>query len=380
LRDIRAAHRANDAAYKVTSRVMGQANHATQSDGIARKRLMRSTHRACVLGLVAVVLASGAYAAQAAFGIDPGMEETVRTADVVQRVGTKGASADQKSRPIYVWAAIRNNSGVKLRGAIPSEEDRQTMLGMAKAHFPNLSIEQNLKIVEGGPPRDEWLGAVSFALKQLSHLKRGAVRLSNANLKVTGEATSAEDYTEVKRALAGSLPTGISLSGEDVRAPVVDPFVFRADLGRNALSLTGSVPSEDSRKEVHELSRQLFARPGLDDRLEVASGAPKDWDEAVSAALRALSRLESGRVAMSGLAVSIEGVAPDQVTAVDVSYKLRRDLPKIFSTSESIKWKEAKASQDMATEVIPRIKAFARTRGSLTNGELPPLAPLPETR
>jgi hypothetical protein len=263
-----------------------------------------------------------------------------------------------------------------LRGAVPSEEDRSTLLGMIKAHFPDLAVEDRLKIVEGGPPREQWLGAVSFGLQQLAHLKRGSVRLVGVGMRVSGEASSATDYIEVKKALAGPLPTGLTIKSDDVRPPIADPFVFTADLGVNALSLGGSVPSENSRKHLRELSRQLFEKPGLDDRLQVASGAPKDWDEAVTAALRALSRLESGKVALSGLAVSIEGVAPDKGTAVAVSYQLRRDLPELFSTSESIKWKEASAPRDVAVQVIPRIKEYARTNGKWPKGELPPLMPL----
>ena len=70
----------------------------------------------------------------------------------------------------------------------------------------------------------------------------------------------------------------------------------------------------------------------------------------MAAALRALSRLESGKIAMSGLAVTIEGVAPDKGTAVAVSYQLRRDLPQIFSTSENISWKEAAAPRSLAAQ------------------------------
>jgi OOP family OmpA-OmpF porin len=121
--------------------------------------------------------------------------------------------------------------------------------------------------------------------------------------------------------------------------------------------LSGSVPSENARKEVRELSRQLFRRPGLDDRLELASGAPRDWDEAVAAALRALSRLESGKIALAGLAVTIEGVAPDEGTAVAISYQLRRDLPALFSTSESISWKQASAAPYLPASMLPRIGA-----------------------
>jgi hypothetical protein len=259
---------------------------------------------------------------------------------------------------------------------VPTNDDRRTVLGMVKAHFPDLTVEDRLKVAQGAPPQDQWLGAVSFGLKQLSHLKRGSARLLNVALKVDGEARSAADYTEVKKALAGPLPAGLSIAGDNIKPPIADPFVFVADLGANALSLSGSVPSEDLRKQVRDLSRQLFRRPGLDDRLELASGAPKNWDEAVTAALRALSKLESGKVALSGLAVTIEGVAPDKGTAVVVSYQLRRDLPELFSTSESISWKEAAAPQDIAARVIPRIKEMARTEGRLPDGALPKLLPL----
>ena len=275
----------------------------------------------------------------------------------------------------YVWSATRIDSGIRLRGSVPTPEDRRTLLGMVKAHFPDLEVEDRLKVAKGAPPQDQWLGAVSFGLKQLSHLKRGSVRLFNVDLKIDGEAGSAADYLEIKKALAGSLPTGLTIANASIRPPVADPFIFVADLGANALSLSGSVPSEDSRIQLRELSRQLFRRPGLDDRLELASGAPKHWDAAVTAALRALSRLESGKIALSGLAVTIQGVAPDKGTAVAVSYQLRRDLPELFSTSESISWKEAAMSSDIAAQMIPRIKNAGDGEGQSPIGAIPELLP-----
>lgn len=354
---------------------MGQSNQVRRRTG--RDRLASRAVLPVLLTLVLIVLVmGGACGAYAGFYPDPTWRPVAAAASLLERTESK-----EKLRAAgYVWTALRGDSGLKLRGAVPSEEDRRTLLGMVKAHFPDLKVEERLKIVEGGPPREQWLGAVSFGLQQLSHLKRGAVRLTNSNLKVSGVAQSAEDYVEIKRALAGPLPAGLSIKGDDVRAPVADPFVFTADLGVNALSLAGSVPSENSRKQLRELSRQLFEKPGLDDRLEVASGAPKDWDEAVMAALRALSQLETGKVALSGLAVTIEGVAPDQGTAVAVSYQLRRDLPRLFSTSESIKWKQASAARDVAATVVPRIKAYVETNGEWADGKLPPLSPPRDAR
>jgi hypothetical protein len=312
-----------------------------------------------VLSLCAITLSAlaGAFGAATAINAAPwphaGTAWLDRSLPVAGRVLVAEKS---KQDDAYVWSATRLDSSIRLRGAIPSADDRRTMLGMVKAHFPDLKVEDRLKVTDGGPPQDRWLGAVSFALKQLSHLKSGQTRLNDFALKIDGEALSAADYAEIKKALAGSLPTGVTIAKESIKPPVADPFTFVADLGTNALSLSGSVPSEDARKQVRELSRQLFRRPGLEDRLELASGAPKDWDEAVTAALRALSGLDSGKVALSGLAVTIEGVAPDEGTAVAISYQLRRDLPSLFSTSESISWKEASTSSDIATRMLPRVK------------------------
>ncbi|MGO8842444.1 MAG: hypothetical protein ACLQF1_15325 [Methyloceanibacter sp.] len=276
----------------------------------------------------------------------------------------------------YVWSATRSGSMLTLRGFVPSEEDHRTVLGMVKAHFADLEVEDRLKVTQGAPPREQWLGAVSFGLKQLSHLKQGSARLLNAGLKVEGEARSGSDYAEVKKALSGPMPTGLTLLNDNVRPPVADPFVFAASLGPNALTLTGSVPSEDFRKQLKDWSRQLFERPMLDDRLQLASGAPKNWKNAVEASLRALSHLDSGKIALSGLALTIEGVAPDKDTAIAVSYQLHRDLPAPFSSSENISWKEADIAHNVGELIAPRIKDIIQTKGGLITGAVPPATDL----
>ena len=271
----------------------------------------------------------------------------------------------------YVWSARRRDSTLMLRGFVPSEEDRRTVLGMVKAHFAELEVEDRLKVMEGGPPREQWLGAVSFGLKQLSRLKQGSARLLNDGLRVGGEARSGEDYIEVKKALAGPMPAGLVLLNESVHPPVADPFVFVAALGPNALTLTGSVPDEETRKLIKDWSRRYFERPALDDRLQLASGAPKRWSDAVEVSLRALSRLDTGKVSLSGVAITIEGVARDKGTAIAVSYQLRRDLPELFSSSESIRWKEAEVSRTIGELILPRIKAVVHSDSGLLTGSLP---------
>jgi osmotically-inducible protein OsmY len=333
----------------------------------------------CLVCLLALIVTLGAHAG---FTPNPGfaaMQAWLAPYDATGSLKINAAAEKDDTQPRgYTWSATRMDSVIRLRGSVPSEEDRGTVLGMVKAHFPDLEVDDRMKVAPGAPLKEQWLGAVSFGLKQLAHLKRGSARLLNVGLKIEGEARNSADYADAKKALAGPLPTGLTILDDGIKPPIADPFVFVADLSANTLSLSGSVPSEDARKEVRELARQFFERPGLDDRLELASGAPKKWDAAVSAALRALSRLDSGKISLSGLAVTIEGVAPDKGTAVAVSYQLRRDLPRLFSTSESISWKEAAAEPD-ASRVVPRIKAIAHAKEHLPNGELLPLKPLLES-
>jgi osmotically-inducible protein OsmY len=281
--------------------------------------------------------------------------------------GSAGTDKDSA----YIWSATRSGSTLRLRGQVPSEEDRRTVLGMVKAHFADLEVEDRLKVEEGGPPREQWLGAVSFGLKQLSHLKKGSARLLNAGIKVDGEARSGSDYAEVKKALSGPMPAGLTVLNDNVRPPFADPYVFSATLGPNALTLAGSVPNENVRKQLKDMSRRLFERPTLDDQLELASGAPKYLKDAIEASLRALSRLDSGKLTLSGVNLTIEGLAPDKGTAVAVSYQLKRDLPTLFSSSESIKWKESDISRNVGELIVPRIKEMIHSDNSLATGAIP---------
>jgi hypothetical protein len=335
----------------------------------ARRVQTRRVARLCHAAVCSLVLALGL----AAFALaHVGEAHDGGSGRVILAEAPANADDDaQAKKKAYVWSALRTGSMLRLRGLVPSEEDRRIVLGMVKAHFADLEVEDRLKIAEGGPPREQWLGAVSFGLKQLSHLKQGSARLLNEGLKVDGEARSANDYAEVKKALTGPMPTGLTILNDHVRPPLADPYVFAASLGPDTLVLTGSVPSEERRKDLKELARRLFERPMLDDQLQLASGAPKRWNDAVEAALRALSRLDSGKISISGLALSIEGLAPDKGTAVAVSYQLKRDLPSLFSSSESIKWKEADMSGSAGARIVPRINEIIKTDNGQATGSLP---------
>ena len=135
--------------------------------------------RPWVLSVVVLAAVAAGIGVRVGFGTEPslGAQAWFVASPVANAV--KVVETNEVLPSGYVWSATRIGSGLRLRGQVPSEEDRRTMLGMVKAHFPDLEVEDRLKIAAGGPPKEQWLGAVSFGLKQLSHLKRGSARLYN---------------------------------------------------------------------------------------------------------------------------------------------------------------------------------------------------------
>lgn len=283
------------------------------------------------------------------------------------------AAEDAAKVEPYRWLARRSENKVKLRGFVPSEQDQRTVVGMAKAHFADLEIDDGLKIAGGAPPKEQWLGAVSFALKQLTHIEAGNARLSDVSLTLDGRAKTAADYAELQGAVHGPLPTGMSVQKIAVSPPVAEPFMFTASLDGNILTLAGNVPNAELHSALQELAARAFQGRAIDDQLTIAAGAPKNWKDAAKAALAALSRLQEGKVTLSNGDLKIDGMAADKTTATELSFQLRRDLPSPYRASENIRWKEAGQRGDVANTIIPRIKEIVDGRGTTLPSALPSL-------
>ena len=121
----------------------------------------------------------------------------------------------------YEWTATRRDTRIRLNGLVPNQATRRDIMGIVTASFPNLEIEDRLRLARGAPPTDTWMGGVGFGIKQLAQLKSGQVDLEATTLSVSGEALDLRAYRNVKTALTSALPPGVSLKHDRVTAPVV---------------------------------------------------------------------------------------------------------------------------------------------------------------
>ena len=216
----------------------------------------------------------------------------------------------------YEWTATRRDTRIRLNGLVPSQTVRRDIMGIVAASFPNLEIEDRLRLARGAPPTDTWMGGVGFGIKQLAQLKSGQVDLEATTLSVSGEALDLRAYRNVKTALTSALPPGVSLKHDRVIAPVVKPFVWSARLTRDQLVFSGFVPGEKLREDVQATARRSVP-PVLKvvDESQPGEGAAADWAAAVLAVVRALAVLEEGTADARDTVWAFSGVAETDAKA-----------------------------------------------------------------
>jgi outer membrane protein OmpA-like peptidoglycan-associated protein len=236
----------------------------------------------------------------------------------------------------YTWSARRRGHRVRIAGYAPSGGAQQAIMGVAKASLPGFEVTDKMTVARGVPAADTWLAGVSFALKQLSELKRGEVHLDGLELSVTGEAEDIASYKGVKSALANGLPKGVKLRADTVMPPKVSPFVWKAHWENGRLQLSGYVPSDALREALMTAAKAGPAAANVVDGMEPGAGAPEGLAAAAAASIRELTRLESGTAEFKDANLIIAGVAADNATAQAVRAALEAAMPPSIKLTQQI--------------------------------------------
>jgi OmpA-OmpF porin, OOP family len=237
----------------------------------------------------------------------------------------------------YVWAASRRGQRIRLTGYAPSLATRQVIIGVARANFPGFEIVDRTRLARGVPPLDTWLAGVSFALRQLTSLRRGDVRLDGLNMTVTGEAEDLSEYRGVKAALAGGLPKQIRLANNLVAPPSVSPHLWMARLEGGQITLTGYTPDEAAGTQLLSLIRSAAPNLGIDNRMQPASGASQGWSGAAAAGLKVLLSLKNGSAELKDATLALSGQASDETNLQELRAALRAELPEPFRLADHLK-------------------------------------------
>jgi len=240
----------------------------------------------------------------------------------------------------YDWAATKREGRIRLGGLAPNEKTKREIIGLARGTFPSNEIVDRLTLARGAPALDIWLGGVGFALKQLTLLKSGTIRLEGTELTVMGEAIDPGTYRTLKNSLAMGLPPGITLKADRVEPPVVAPYVWTLRLADGQLELRGAVPGDQARDELLALVRQQSPQVRPMDGMMPARGEPDGWMTAAKVVLREFLRLDEGTAELRDQTITINGVAVSEATAEDVRAKLKDGIPAAYRVADRISFRE----------------------------------------
>ena len=241
----------------------------------------------------------------------------------------------------YSWTASREENRIKLKGYVPSEDDRKTIMGFARASFPGFKIDDRMELARGAPPHSSWAAAVSYGMAQLSKLRDGQVKLTDLAFSIKGEAESSAGYSDIMKAIE-KLPQGVTLENEDVTPPLADPYVFSAQFDGRQLVLGGYVPSEKARATLLGTARSRFPTASVADRTNLAAGVPQEWGAATAVILEQMARLNKGNAVLTGISLDFSGEAQDQDTAEATAKAVRRGLPSIYRSKENVTYVTAR--------------------------------------
>lgn len=224
------------------------------------------------------------------------------------------------ARP-FAWSIKKSGSGIAISGFAPSDEEREKLGARTKLLFGTMSISDHTDIAAGAP--DGWGKAASVALEQLAQLRLGEASIADRDLTVSGEAADEQIASAVKKSLKLQVPQNfriidqIRFSKPDIVVPGGGYVMGIVNEGAG-LDLVGMMPSEAARAALIDAVKARFPGRQLNDKTQVAPGAPDGWQQCVVAGLASLPRLKKGKSILTDRKLVVSGETDDYAASQSV--------------------------------------------------------------
>lgn len=236
--------------------------------------------------------------------------------------------SDKVTPPVvrpYTWGATYAANQVQLTGHVPSERAREEIFAAAKKAFPRAAVVDRLQIAAGEPK--DWLQAVLGSLTRLARLEDGSIEVLDGQLTLAGLAADETVAADVRRDLKAGVPnsfkTADALRIKQVPLTTIDPFSTGVSAASGVVTLTGYVPSPAARTAILDLVKARLPGQRIDDKLEIANGAPEGWQTCMQSGLAGLGRLGAGRLQLSAKALSLTGLTDDEGLAQGIGNEVQ---------------------------------------------------------
>lgn len=246
-----------------------------------------------------------------------------------------------EARP-FEWSVERDVVRITLNGHAPLPASKARLADATRAAAAGTEVSDRMVLARGAPPRFD--SAALLLIDQIGKLKDGKITLSDTAVSLTGMAREIGSREAILAALR-NLPEGYSVKENAIKAP---PYVFRAnkDPVANTVTLEGYVPDNNVHAAiVAAVGRKFFAEK-LVDNLKASAGAPQGFQNAVVAALGALSRVSTGSLMLSDREVKLSGDALYAVAADQIRGSIGGELPQGWGVKADVSVKPVASAVD----------------------------------
>lgn len=265
-------------------------------------------------------------AARAALRAEPGLRRLAFSDGGAPPPQAPAVAAAPPPRDPYVFSATLRESMLALDGRLPDEALRKRAVDAAVAAANGVAVSDGVKI-DGGAPAGDFAAVLDIALDALKSLSQGRVALTEGRLSVNGKGRANVRADKLAADIKARLPQGFELTTIEIAPGPMSPYVFEAARKGGVVTLTGAVPDASTRARLVDGARRRFASGLVDDRLEIADGAPPKFAETAETALIGLSRLSDGKLSIADDRLTLEGAALHEGARAGVEAALAEKLP-----------------------------------------------------
>ena len=195
----------------------------------------------------------------------------------------------------YVTHLIRDARGIRASGYAPSQAALAAVAAQIGAGGADLQLA-------AGISEAAWREAMDRAIKSLSHVQTGTLRLEDSQLQLTATARLPDDAQAARAALALD-------DYSHVEIEILDdgqPFALSVHLSQGQLTATGKFPAG----VLPQIVPEEIGRPARSLRIEQAriDDVEGQFTQAVRVALRAMAQVQLGQLDVSQDRIEITGM------------------------------------------------------------------------
>jgi OmpA-OmpF porin, OOP family len=225
----------------------------------------------------------------------------------------------------FDWTAERDGAFIILTGYVPSDEARRTVRGLVTAILPQAVVDDRTELARGAPT--EFQSGVEFALRILANVTTGRVGLSGLEVSAEGLALDTPRYQNTVEILRAALPSTMSLTNSAIEPPLVVPYLLSVTISDAVAVISGSTPNAGVADRLAAATISAFGSLVVENRTELGSGAPANFELMANRVLQMSSLLASGEVELTDSSLSIAGRARSPEAYEDLLGLLRDEQP-----------------------------------------------------